>query len=93
MLIAGSEAPVGTREPVPFVHMAASMTRSDFVGEDLIALNSDQVLNVHEIIEAYTINGAKALPSLRMNQMRQLFLNWRIFGYFHFFAPYQFIIV
>ncbi len=61
VLIAGSDAPVDTREPVPFVHMATAMTRSDFVGEELIALNADQVLNVHEIIEAYTINGAKAL--------------------------------
>lgn len=61
VLVAGSDAPVDTREPVPFVHMATAMTRSDFVDENLVVLNENQVLNVHEIIEAYTINGAKAL--------------------------------
>lgn len=61
VLIAGSDAPVDTREPVPFSHMATGMTRNDFVGDDLFALNANQTLSVHEMIAAYTINGAKAL--------------------------------
>ncbi|MGL5360107.1 MAG: amidohydrolase, partial [Shewanella sp.] len=60
-LIAGSDAPVDTREPVPFSHMAAGMTRNAQVGDEVFTLNANQTLNVHEMIAAYTINGAKAL--------------------------------
>lgn len=61
VLIAGSDAPVDTREPVPFSHMATGMTRNDFIGDELYSLNASQVINVHQMIAAYTINGAKAL--------------------------------
>jgi len=65
MLVAGSDAPVDTREPVPFVHMATGMTRDDLIGEgeaaQPYALNANQRVSVHDMIAAYTINGAKAL--------------------------------
>lgn len=61
VLIAGSDAPVDTREPLPFSHMATGMTRNEYIGDELYSLNSEQVLTVHEMIAAYTINGAKAL--------------------------------
>ena len=61
VLVAGSDAPVDTREPVPFSHMATGMTRDDLVGEEPVALNANQRLTVHDMIAAYTINGAKAL--------------------------------
>jgi len=61
VLVAGSDAPVDTREPVPFVHMATGITRNDFVGEELVTLNENQVLTIHDVLQAYTINGAKAL--------------------------------
>jgi len=37
------------------------MTRNNLVGEDVFALNANQTLSVHELIAAYTINGAKAM--------------------------------
>lgn len=61
VLVAGSDAPVDTREPVPFVHMATGISRSDFVGDELITLNADQQLSIHDMLAAYTINGARAL--------------------------------
>ncbi len=65
ILVAGSDAPVDTREPVPFVHMATGMTRDDLIGEGdaavPYALNANQTVSVHDMIAAYTINGAKAL--------------------------------
>jgi len=57
-LIGGSDAPVDTREPLPFTHMAAGITRGDDTG---LVLNESEVLSVHDMIKAYTINGAKAL--------------------------------
>lgn len=60
-LIAGSDAPVDTREPVPFVHIASGMTRAGDVEGQRMALNAEQVLSVHDMIAAYTINGAKAM--------------------------------
>jgi len=61
ILIAGSDAPVDTREPVPFSHMATGMTRNAKVGDEVFTLNANQTLSVHDMIAAYTINGAKAL--------------------------------
>lgn len=61
ILVAGSDAPVDTREPVPFVHMATGMTRADLIQGEPVVLNADQVVSVHDMIAAYTINGAKAL--------------------------------
>jgi predicted amidohydrolase YtcJ len=55
---AGSDAPVEDRSPRPFVNMAFGVTRA---GEDGRVLNSAETLNIHEMIAAYTINGARAL--------------------------------
>jgi predicted amidohydrolase YtcJ len=58
ILTAGSDAPVDTRDPRPFVNMAVALTRS--VGGQP-PLNPEQRLSASEIIEAYTLNGARML--------------------------------
>jgi len=58
ILAAGSDAPVETRDPRPFVNMAVALTRS--VGGQP-PLNLEQRLSAPEIIEAYTLNGARML--------------------------------
>ena len=55
---AGSDAPVETRDPRPFVNIAHAITRRNPGGQ---ALNPSQDLNVDEAIAAYTINGARML--------------------------------
>ncbi|MHB8477194.1 MAG: amidohydrolase [Steroidobacteraceae bacterium] len=55
---AGSDAPVETRDPRPFVNIAHAITRRNPGGQ---ALNPGQDLNVDEAIAAYTINGARML--------------------------------
>jgi predicted amidohydrolase YtcJ len=58
ILAAGSDAPVETRDPRPFTNMAIAITRSN-PGNP--ALNPEQSISVREVIEAYTINGARML--------------------------------
>jgi predicted amidohydrolase YtcJ len=58
-LIAGSDAPVFTRDPQPFVNMAMAVTRR-LPGREA-ALNPRQSVSIREVIDAYTINGAKYL--------------------------------
>lgn len=55
---AGSDAPVETRDPRPFVNIAHAITRRNPGGK---ALNPGQDLKVDEAIAAYTINGARML--------------------------------
>jgi predicted amidohydrolase YtcJ/quercetin dioxygenase-like cupin family protein len=55
VLIAGSDAPVDTRDPRPFVNIQQAVTRDSEVG----TFNADQRIDIHEAIAAYTINGAK----------------------------------
>ncbi len=55
---AGSDAPVETRDPRPFVNLAAAVTRR---AGNLPPLNAHQSLNVFEALDAYTINGARML--------------------------------
>jgi predicted amidohydrolase YtcJ len=55
---AGSDAPVDTRDPRPFINMAHAITRRNPGGR---ALNAGQGLSVAEAIDAYTINGARML--------------------------------
>ncbi len=57
VLVAGSDAPVETRSPRPFINMATELTRAN----EGAALNANQTVNVHDLIAAYTINGAHAL--------------------------------
>jgi predicted amidohydrolase YtcJ len=57
-LIAGSDAPVDTRDPRPFINMQMALTRR-FAGQP--ALNPSQAIGVNDVLDAYTINGARAL--------------------------------
>ena len=55
---AGSDAPVDDRSPRPFVNMAIGVTRQ---GEDDKVLNANEAIDIHQMIAAYTINGARAI--------------------------------
>jgi predicted amidohydrolase YtcJ len=57
-LVAGSDAPVNTRDPQPFVNMAIGVTRR-LPGQK--AQNPAQALGIRDMIDAYTINGARFL--------------------------------
>jgi hypothetical protein len=58
ILAAGSDAPVGTRDPQPFVNMATAVTRA--VGAEP-PLSPGQSISIREAIEAYTMGGARML--------------------------------
>ncbi len=58
ILVAGSDAPVDTRDPRPFVNMAVAVTRRE-PGEP--AFNVRQSVTIREVLDAYTINGARML--------------------------------
>lgn len=58
VLAAGSDAPVDTREPRPFVNIEQAVTRQ---GEGDVVWNADERLTIEEILDAYTIHGAQAL--------------------------------
>jgi predicted amidohydrolase YtcJ len=55
---AGSDAPVDDRSPRPFTNMAIGVTRQ---GADGGVLNASEAIDIHQMIAAYTINGARAL--------------------------------
>ncbi len=57
-LVAGSDAPVNTRDPQPFVNMAFAVTRR-IPGQQ--AQNPSQAVSIRDVIDAYTINGARFL--------------------------------
>ncbi len=58
ILAAGSDAPVETRDPRPFVNMTRAITRA-FPGQP--ALSPQQSITIRDVIEAYTINGERML--------------------------------
>ena len=58
ILVGGSDAPVGKRDPQPFVNMAVAVTRRD-PGQP--AFNPRQAVTIREVLDAYTINGARML--------------------------------
>ncbi len=58
ILVGGSDAPVGTRDPQPFVNMAVAVTRRT-PGQP--AFNPRQAVTIREVLDAYTINGARML--------------------------------
>ena len=58
ILVAGSDAPVGGRDPRPFVNIAGALTRR-IRGQPV--LNAKQTLTIREVLDAYTINGARML--------------------------------
>jgi len=55
---AGSDAPVDDRSPRPFINMAVGVTRQGYDGN---VLNANETIDIHQMIAAYTINGARAL--------------------------------
>jgi predicted amidohydrolase YtcJ len=57
VIVAGSDAPVDTREPRPFYNLQQAVTRS----MDGRVYNAAQRLDIGDAIAAYTINGARML--------------------------------
>jgi predicted amidohydrolase YtcJ len=57
-LVHGSDAPVGTRNPIPLVSLQMAITRGAN-DEGHVALNPKEAIDVHQAIAALTINGAK----------------------------------
>lgn len=55
ILMGGSDAPVGSRDPLTFASIEQAISRSD--GQ--YVLNPDERISIDEAIRAYTINGAK----------------------------------
>ncbi|MDP6993905.1 MAG: amidohydrolase family protein, partial [Woeseiaceae bacterium] len=55
VLVNGSDAPVGSRDPMPFTSLQQAIYRSD--GE--VVMNAAQRIDVHSAIAAFTINGAR----------------------------------
>lgn len=58
VIIAGSDAPVDTRDPRPFVNIEGAVAR-DIYGAG--ALNAGEALSIFDAVDAYTINAAQAL--------------------------------
>jgi predicted amidohydrolase YtcJ len=58
ILAAGSDAPVGTRDPQPFVNMQVGVTRAQ---PPFPPSNPQERLTIRDLIDAYTINGARAM--------------------------------
>ncbi|GAB3111600.1 amidohydrolase [Aestuariicella hydrocarbonica] len=58
ILAAGSDAPVDSREPRPFVNIEQAVTRA---GENDVVWNASERLPIYDILDAYTIHGAQAL--------------------------------
>jgi len=57
-LVAGSDAPVNTADPQPFVNMAVAVTRRLPGGQ---SESPQQAISIRDVIEAYTVNGARFL--------------------------------
>ncbi|MGI9236244.1 MAG: amidohydrolase [Woeseiaceae bacterium] len=55
VLVNGSDAPVSSRDPRPFVSLLQAIYRSN--GE--VIMNADQRIDIHSAIAAFTINGAR----------------------------------
>ena len=55
LLVNGSDAPVGGRDPMPF----ASLQQAVYRGNGEVVLNGDQRIDIHSAIRAFTINGAR----------------------------------
>ncbi len=58
VLTAGSDAPVETRDPRPFVNMQIAVMRAR---GGTPPLNAAESVSVRDVVKAYTINGAKSL--------------------------------
>ncbi|MBI1732262.1 MAG: amidohydrolase family protein, partial [Gammaproteobacteria bacterium] len=58
IIVAGSDAPVDTRDPRPFFHIAMAISRAN---QDGAVFNADERISIHDAIAAYTRNAAAAL--------------------------------
>lgn len=58
-LIAGSDAPVSTRDPQPFVNMQAAVTRAQGTTPPLGARS--QAISIGDAVQSYTLDGARSL--------------------------------
>jgi len=58
VLVAGSDAPVETSDPRPFINMTMAVTRA-LPGQP--ALNASEAISIRDVIDAYTIAGARFL--------------------------------
>lgn len=58
ILVAGSDAPVDTRDPNPFVNIATGITRA-LPGQR--PYNANQAATLNQLLDAYTINGARSV--------------------------------
>src|SRR5262249_26340559 len=58
ILVAGSDAPVLTNDPQPFVNMEMAVTRKR---RDQPVLSPWERIEIRDVLDAYTINGAHAL--------------------------------
>ena len=58
ILCAGSDAPVGTRDPQPFVNIQTGVTRSL---PPYPPANPQERLTIRDLVEAYTLGGARAM--------------------------------
>ncbi len=58
ILTAGSDAPVETRDPRPFRNMAGALSRRAADGPPL---NAAQAITIEDVLQAYTLNGARML--------------------------------
>ncbi len=63
IVIAGSDAPVDTKDPRPFVNIEAAVSRAIF---GLPPLNEAEAISIYDAVDAYTINAAKALKQDRI---------------------------
>ncbi len=58
LLVAGSDAPVDSRDPSPFFHIQQAVTRANQEGA---VYNPAERIDIYSILDAYTINGARVL--------------------------------
>lgn len=58
IVIAGSDAPVDTKDPRPFVNIEAAVSRAI---ADQPPMNIGEALSIEDAVDAYTINAARAL--------------------------------
>ena len=58
VIVAGSDAPVDTRDPRPFVNIEGAVARDIY---DAGQMNAGEALSIFDAVDAYTINAARAL--------------------------------
>jgi predicted amidohydrolase YtcJ len=58
IVVGGSDAPVDTRDPRPFINMAKAVSRRR---NGLPPLNAEQSITIRDAIDSYTISGARFL--------------------------------